>query len=353
MKFNLNDFLQLDANGLLAVNGGNSCSTSSSSSGSDSSSGTPNGSSPSPGGGSVTYNPNNTITYRQKNGQSFTYRTSGNSSSSGGGNCNGASDGKTVYSNPYYGGNKGAGGSTSNNPNGQGASVTTTATTVGGSCSKTSDPKEPETPVSPTTIESGTFAQITDDSYAGRLTMQYYRNNPSYMFHPEVNDNSMNGGYLFSESGCLMTAVAKVASEITGKEISLIGINNLFDKNIDGLLEFDEINNGFNELFGKEYNIEADYWENKLSMDKFIEAAEKGDTYVLARVKGDFDEDGTMENHWVVLEGYSVDAKGRMIFSYDRTSDNDDGRTYIYGDGMLCENEYRVDKIETFRITRK
>lgn len=66
MKFNLNDFLQLDANGLLAVNGGNSCSTSSSSSGSDSSSGTPNGSSPSPGGGSVTYNPNNTITYRQK-----------------------------------------------------------------------------------------------------------------------------------------------------------------------------------------------------------------------------------------------------------------------------------------------
>lgn len=33
MKFNLNDFLQLDTNGLLAVNGGSDCSSGSSSGG--------------------------------------------------------------------------------------------------------------------------------------------------------------------------------------------------------------------------------------------------------------------------------------------------------------------------------
>ncbi len=48
MKFNLNDFLQLDANGLLAVNGGTSCSSSSSSSSSESPSGSSNGPGASP-----------------------------------------------------------------------------------------------------------------------------------------------------------------------------------------------------------------------------------------------------------------------------------------------------------------
>lgn len=40
MKFNLNDFLQLDTNGLLVVNGGSGCSSGSSSGSSDSSGGT-------------------------------------------------------------------------------------------------------------------------------------------------------------------------------------------------------------------------------------------------------------------------------------------------------------------------
>lgn len=48
MKFNLNDFLQLDVNGLLSVNGGTSCSSSSSSSSSESPSGPSNGPGASP-----------------------------------------------------------------------------------------------------------------------------------------------------------------------------------------------------------------------------------------------------------------------------------------------------------------
>lgn len=43
-----------------------------------------------------------------------------------------------------------------------------------------------------------------------------------------------------------------------------------------------------------------------------------------------------------------------MIFSYDATSDNDEknNRVYIYGDPH-SDNEFKIDKIETFRITNK
>lgn len=132
MKFNLNDFVQLDTKELLAVNGGSSC-------GGGSTSSTSNATSYSSGGGgssnsSVTHNSNGTVTYHQTNGQSFTYGISGGSGSSGGGSCNGASDGKTVYSNSYYGGNKGSDSSKTNNPNGQGSSVTSSTSKGGGSC---------------------------------------------------------------------------------------------------------------------------------------------------------------------------------------------------------------------------
>lgn len=79
MEFNLSDFLELDTTALLAVNGGSDCgggySPPSNSSPSDGGPSTPHG-----GGGS---NP-------------------GSGCGSGGGYCSGASDGKTVYPNPYY-----------------------------------------------------------------------------------------------------------------------------------------------------------------------------------------------------------------------------------------------------------
>ena len=76
MKFELSDFMELDTKALLAVNGGSDCSKSGGYSPSPSpSAGGP--STPHGGGGS-------------------------GSGSSGGGYCSGASDGKTVYPNPYY-----------------------------------------------------------------------------------------------------------------------------------------------------------------------------------------------------------------------------------------------------------
>lgn len=78
MKFNLEDFLELDTKELFAVNGGYYCTGSS--------------------GGASPGRPS------PSNGQGSTSSTYGASSvaGSGGGSCNGASDGKTVYKNPYY-----------------------------------------------------------------------------------------------------------------------------------------------------------------------------------------------------------------------------------------------------------
>ena len=48
--------------------------------------------------------------------------------------------------------------------------------------------------------------------------MQKYSKEP-YKYQPNL-DEKMNGdGNTFSTKGCLMTAVAKIASEVSGKEI--------------------------------------------------------------------------------------------------------------------------------------
>lgn len=194
--------------------------------------------------------------------------------------------------------------------------------------------------------------------------MQYYIN--QHTADGDVTDKIMNDtkgenneiieAHSFSTDGCLMTVCAKIASEKLGRNVQLIEINNLFDKNSDGLLSYEEIEQGFIDILGEDYNIEADYFTEgrELNKNQFINAAQKGDTYVLARAYGDFDENGTFEHHWVVLEGYTTDADGRMIFSYDGTSDNDAkyNRVYVYGDPK-SKNEFKIDKIETFRITNK
>ena len=77
-------------------------------------------------------------------------------------------------------------------------------------------------------------------------------------------------------------------------------------------------------------------------------------TYVLARAYGDCDGNGTNEHHWVVLEGYQSDTNGKLVFSYDGTSDNDLGRQYVYGEKPDSKNKiFTVDKIETYTFIKK
>ena len=71
--------------------------------------------------------------------------------------------------------------------------------------------------------------------------MQKYSKEP-YKYQPNL-DEKMNGdGNTFSHQGCLMTAVAKIASEVSGKEIDpYLDVNQKIDKNKDGKLSVDEI----------------------------------------------------------------------------------------------------------------
>ena len=100
---------------------------------------------------------------------------------------------------------------------------------------------------------SGSFGQITDGSYADKLTMKFYRKNKDkYGIFTDFFDDYMNGKEeLFSKEGCKMTAAAKVASQATGTDVGLYEINTKWDSNKDGLLTDKEITFGLKNLLDK------------------------------------------------------------------------------------------------------
>ena len=320
MKFNLSDFVQLDTKGLLAVNGGYYC-----------------------------------------NGLSNT----------------------TVYSNPYYTGSSGGGScstSTSNNPNGQGPSTTssnpggdTKIYSGGGTCTKTGghSPVNPN-PTNPDDVTSGggtcsskndtdkvsgMFGQITDGTYADRLTMQYYvKNKKKYGVFTDFFDDSMNGKEeLFSKEGCKMTAAAKVASQASGTDVGLYEINTNWDTDKNGLLTKEEISLGLNNLldekFGDVYDVKTNAIDNPTleNLQDIVENS-SGTTYVLGKAA-----DVHGGEHWVVLEGYKANPDGTITFTYDGTSDNDNAlnRSYVIGQSKVNENIYNIVQVQTFTVYKK
>ena len=387
MKFNLSDFLQLDTKELLAVNGGSPCSSSSGSP-SGSSSGSPSDGSGAPSSSSTNSSDGGTKTIYVPRGpfygEQVTVRTKGNNNSSKNGNNDNSS--KTVPE-AWSGGSGSSGGgscstSTSNNPNGQGPSTTssnpggdTKIYSGGGTCTKTGG----HSPVNPDDVTSGggtcsskndtdkvsgMFGQITDGSYADELTMQYYKNKPGYMFHPGVNDEAMYGTYtvgeethdcIFSKVGCIETASAKIASELTGDEVPLISINNNFDANKDGDLSLEDIAIGIDKLLDQKYGDIYDVIGKNINnpslgdLNEVATPAEGDICFVLGK------SPDCHGGHWVVLEGYSTNSNGVVTFSYDGTSDNDVGRSFVLGKNNqdVNNNVYGITRIETFTIHKK
>lgn len=387
MKFNLSDFLQLDTKELLAVNGEFNCN------GSSNTTVYPNTYYPSTPGGAGSNLPSSsravvgssirldgTIRYDYDDGSHLFVYPDGQRQFYPG------SDGKSKENNGKDASSSSGGGScstsTSNNPNGQGPSTTssnpggnqhkdTKIHSGGGTCTKTGghspvnlNPTNPDDVTSgggtcssknDTDKVSGMFGQITDGSYADTLTMQKYKNEP-YKYQPNL-DEKMNGdGNTFSTKGCLMTAVAKIASEVSGKKIDpYLDVNQKIDKNKDGKLSVDEISNGLNslldDLLGDIYDVNVNNIENVNLSDLQNNVSENlsTTTYVLGFAPDCYG------GHWVVLEGYNVDSSGRVSFSYDGTSDNDNGRSYILGTSNQNTGEqvYGISRIETVSITRK
>ena len=417
MKFNLSDFLQLDTKELLAVNGGFNCN------GSSNTTVYQNTYYPSTPGGAVSNLPSSsravvgssvrldgTIRYDYDDGSHLFIYPDGQRQFYPG------SDGKSKENNGKDASSSSGGGScstsSSNNPNGQGPSTTEIHSgggtcpgkdggtyipsgsstgdsgipNGGGICSGTGGSGEGEKPdtdggeiTNPDDVTSGggtcsskndtdkvsgMFGQITDGSYADKLTMQYYKNKPGYMFHPEVNDEAMYGTYtvgeethdcIFSKVGCIETASAKIASELTGDEIPLISINNNFDANKDGDLSLEDIAIGIDKLLDQKYGDIYDVIGKNINnpslgdLNEVATPAEGDICFVLGKAP---DCHG---GHWVVLEGYSTNSNGVVTFSYDGTSDNDVGRSFVLGKNNqdVNNNVYGITRIETFTIHKK
>ena len=376
MKFNLNDFLQLDVNGLLAVNGGSDCSSGSSSGSSDSSSGSSSASGGTGGNSGSSGGSSNAVpikygsrgkgwwgpvawsdgSYLDGNGNrvypsSTKTRTASGGASSGGGGCGNAGSsvgGTSPNSAPKY-------------PSGQGgSSAPAGGNNGGGTCSAGTQTPPVENPNTEKT--SGKFAQITDGSYADNLTMQFYKKLGTVKgmeYDSAMNDGKEQNGnvidFLFSSTGCLMAGTAKIASEATGQNISLLDINQKVDTNSDGLLSVNEITAGLNlfldEKFGDMYDVAGKNIENPtLDTLRSLENSNVNNTtYVLGFAPDCYG------GHWIVLEGYNTDSTGKISFSYDGTSDNDVGRQYVLG--MVNQDTdnkvYGINRIETYTIYKK
>ena len=366
MKFNLKDFLELDTAELFAINGGSDCGGSSSSRTSCASSSSSNGghSSSTSSSHSNSNNHNHNFVRGVKNDDgtySWVYSDGceqkfGNTSKTkytsfsglSGGSCSGSSGSNSnssgSYPSPGY--SYTSGGSHSGNCGGTCSGSNTTGTEI--------IQNEEKNPI----IENGKFGQITDGSYADDLTMQYYKNLNSV--DGEVSDKFMNdkknseGNIVeqnsFSTDGCKMSGAAKIASEITGRNISLLDINNNFDKNKDRLLIQQEIEGGLQNLLGEDYEVKSDTWKVQLTKEKLSELTSADDantTYVLGFAPECFG------GHWVVIEGWSTNENGQVVFDYDGTSDNDVGRTYVLGKSDVSKKIYGIERIETFSVSKK
>lgn len=161
-------------------------------------------------------------------------------------------------------------------------------------------------------------------------------------------DSSMNGdGNYFRLVGCKMEGTSKIASEITGKNISIFDVNNTFDANKDGLMTREEIEAGIKKNLPEGKTLTTDYFEKTLNIDTFADISNMdGVTYILARA-----EKVHGGQHWIVVEGVSKNEYGQYEFSYNGTSANDAGRRYILGEPIAGQEDfYRVSKIELFNV---
>ena len=219
----------------------------------------------------------------------------------------------------------------------------------GGSCAGGGavTPSKPYTPPTPTcgggytntSNNQGSFGYITNTSVKN-AKMQDYEKIASI-------DNSMNGeGNSFSKKGCKMMGFAKILSAITNSYVSIIDINEKYDQGKDGLIGREEIGDAIRKNTNSK-TITVDYWEKGLTKERLDQITHDSvKTYILGKA-----ENVVGGDHWVVIEGYSTNAYGQIEFTYNGTSKNDVGRTFILGTPTSQQkNTYQITKIETFNV---
>ena len=267
-------------------------------------------------------------------GSSSSYSSGNSSASSSCGGASGSSSGSSSSvssscggsSSSYSGGSSSVSSSCGGSFNG-GSGTSVSSGNCGGGFSN------------PTT---GAWGQLTNED-AIKQKMQDYENNDRI-------DDSMNGeGNEFSKVGCKMEGAAKILSEITDRKIDITDVNSMYDSNEDGLMTQEEISNAVKANLIDGQTFTYDYFEKTLTKSTLDSISQQyGVTYVLGRA-----ENVHGGQHWIVLEGYSINSNGQVQFDYNGTSKNDVGRNYILGtptDEQKNQNFYSISKIETYTI---
>jgi hypothetical protein len=181
------------------------------------------------------------------------------------------------------------------------------------------------------------------NKYAVNQTMQDHKKD-------EATDSSMNGtNNKFSLVGCKMEGTAKLLSEISDSKVDITAVNSDYDTNKDGLMTQEEITAAIQDKLPDGKTVTSDYFEKTLTKETLDSISQQdGVTYVLGRA-----EDVHGGQHWIVLEGYSINSYGQVEFDYNGTSANDAGRKYILGTPSAAQkndNYYTISKIETYTI---
>lgn len=359
MKITVKEFVKLDIQGLMQINGG----TSACGNYSQTQPATP------PSGGNETNNaPSNNGGNTGGSGSdtpsSYSPSYSGGSTTgTSTGTCGGTKTPTTPPENPPASNDKPNNDTTNNNNNnnGGGTSVGGCSSINGGNGNGNGDVSETTNPT--INIGEGDWGNVDSNS-----TMQDelkegmedatedQKKDPDYVPESDI----MNGGYInndgekesyrFSKVGCKMEGASQIASEITDSDISITEVNNNYDTNKDGLLTQQEITNGISSNLKEGQSLSVDYFEKTLSAEtvRNIATSSEGTTYVLGRA-----EDVAGGQHWVVLEGYSINERGQIEFDYNPTSQNDsrNGRVYILGEVASDQkNTYTISKIETYTV---
>ena len=362
MKITVKEFVKLDIQGLMQINGGTSAcgNYSKTQPATPPSGGNETNNAPSNNGGNTGGSGSDT-----PSSYSPSY-SNGSTTGTSTGTCGGTKTPENPPENPPAPKNNPNNDTPNNNNNGSGITVGGCSSINGGNDTSNNNEvnDDSETTNSTINIGAGSWGDVDSDS-----TMQdefndgmkdatkEQKKDPDYVPKSDImngeytNADGEKESYRFSKAGCKMEGTSQIASEITDTDISITTVNNNYDTNKDGLLTKEEIEKGINSNLSEGQSLTVDYYENTLSEEtvRTIAASSEGTTYVLGRA-----EDVAGGQHWVVLEGYSINERGQIEFDYNPTSQNDsrNGRVYILGDVDSDQtNTYKISKIETYTVT--
>jgi hypothetical protein len=171
------------------------------------------------------------------------------------------------------------------------------------------------------------------------------------MQHTPWNSAPLGTSDTVGAHGCKATGAAKIASSMTGMNITPDIMASYADSS--GNLSQEAISKAISDYSDKP--VITDYWEKGLNADRLskIRNNPSGKVFILARVT----LGGGLGEHWVVLQDYMLNSDGIIHYLVNGTSVNDYGtvdnggaaRIFTSGSNDNSARKGTVNKIETYQ----